>query len=192
MEANSSYPIEFAYSTGKKVFFRYLTEADARGDWHHWFNSPDVMENLSDQVWTNPPENQLNYLETTRSSRDRLIVGVCDIKTGDLIGVGGLSKIDPVNRRAEMSIVIGSKKHRNGSYALDSMKLLTEIGLARLNLHKLTATALVTSTAGIEMTKLLGYKVCGTWKHHAFQNGCWVDCILMEIFQSDWLTSGRR
>lgn len=186
------FPIEYAYSIGKNVFFRYLTEEDAIGDWHHWFNSPEIVANLSAQAWLNTPESQIEYLHSTRNTKERLVLGVCDLKTAKLIGVGGLSKIDYINRRAEMSIVIGSAAHRKGVYAMDAMSMLTEIGFVRLNLHKIVATALAPSIAGIEMTKLLGYRECGRLTDHAFCKGKWEDCILMEILQSDWLNSVRR
>lgn len=186
------FPVEFAYAVGRAVYFRYLTEEDARGNWHHWFNSPSVTQNLSAQYWVNYPESQVTYLENLRRSRERLALAVVDRETHEHIGIGSLSKLDVLNRRAEMSLVIGSAAHRDGIHALESLAMLTEIGLVRLNLHKLVATGLVISEAGLQLTRLLGYVDTGCFREHAFVNGKWVDCVHLEIFQRDWLTSPRR
>lgn len=185
-------PEEFAYAVGRHVYFRYLTEEDARGDWHLWFNSPSITQNLAAQSWVNPPESQVAYLQGLRASRERLAVAVVDRATHAHIGIGSLSKIDALNRRAEMSLVIGSAAHRDGLHAMESLAMLTEIGLVRLNLHKLVATGLVISEAGLRMTRMLGYVDAGCMHEHAFVNGCWVDCVYLEIFQRDWLASPRR
>lgn len=192
MMDEESFPVEFAYAVGATVYFRYLTEEDARGNWHHWFNAPNVTQNLAAQYWVNHPESQISYLEGLRRSRERLALAVVDRKTHEHIGIGSLSKLDVLNRRAEMSLVIGSDAHRDGVHALESLAMLTEIGLVRLNLHKLVATGLVSSEGGLKMTRLLGYADTGCFREHAFVNGKWVDCAHLEIFQRDWLVSPRR
>jgi diamine N-acetyltransferase len=190
--APAAYPVRFAYAVAKHVYLRYLTEADARGDWHLWFNSPEVTRNLAGQTWVNTPEEQVGYLQKLRTSRDRLTLAVVDRATDVLVGVGGLSKIDNVNRKAEMSLVIGSAEHREGLHALEALTLFTEIGLARFNLNKVIATGLVISEAGLKMTRFLGYKDSGVFREHAFVEGRYVDCVILEILQREWLNSPRR
>ncbi len=192
MNAEDSYPIEFAYAVGSNVYFRYLTEKDALGNWHHWFNAPDITMNLSAQYWVNTPEGQLEYLQNLRRSKERLALAVVDRKTNEHIGIGSLSKLDMLNRRAEMSLVIGSAVHRSGIYALEALAMLTEIGLVRLNLHKLVATGLSRSVGGLNLTKLLGYVQTGCFREHAFVGGAWVDCVYLEILQREWIQSPRR
>lgn len=192
MKSDDTYPVEFAYAVGSSVYFRYLTERDALGDWHHWFNAPDVTKNLSAQYWPNSPEAQLEYLQTLRRSKERLALAVVDRQTHEHIGIGSLSKLDTLNRRAEMSLVIGSSAHRSGVHAFESLAMLTEIGLVRLNLNKLVATGLASSERGLSLTKLLGYVQTGCFREHAFVDGSWVDCVYLEILQRDWLVSRRR
>jgi len=186
------HPEEFAYAVGRSVYFRYLTEDDARGDWHRWFNAPHITRNLAAQAWVNTPEAQVAYLENLSRTKDRLALALIDRKTHKHIGIGSLSKIDVVNRRAEMSLVIGSTEHQDGLHALEALAMLTEIGLVRLNLHKQVATGLATSEAGLRLTRTLGYVESGRMREHAFVDGAWVDCVHLEIFQRDWLTSPRR
>jgi RimJ/RimL family protein N-acetyltransferase len=192
MSSPSSFPIEFAYAVGASVYFRYLTEADAAGNWHHWFNSPDITKNLAAQYWVNTPDQQLKFLQNTQSSRDRLVLAIIDRNTHEHIGVGSLSKLDLLNRRGEMSLVLGSAVHRSGIYSLESLAMLTEIGLVRLNLNKLVATGLASSEGGLKLTKILGYIETGRFREHAFVNGVWEDCVYLEILQREWLGSPRR
>jgi len=192
MRNDNAFPIAGAYAVGRTVYFRYPTDADAVGAWHHWFNSPDVTRNLVAHYWPNTPEDQLAYVREVRKSRQRLLLSIIDRSSGAHIGVGSLGSIDYVNRRAEVSLVIGERNYRDGFRALECLSMLTEIGLCKLNLNKLVATSLAISTAGLQLDTLLGYRECGRWHEHAFVDGKYVDCVLLEMFQRDWFNSPKR
>ena len=181
-----------AYSVGKNVYFRYPTKADAVGKWHHWLNSPDVTRFLASQNWPISPEDQLNYLKNTRKSKQRLLLSIIDRASSNHIGVGSLGSIDYINRRAEVSLIIGEAEYRDGIRALECLSMLTEIGLVKLNLNKLVVTSLSISLAGLKIDSAIGYRECGRWHEHAFIDGNYVDCVLMELFQRDWLESPMR
>lgn len=183
---------QYAYAVGRHVYFRYPTVEDAQGQWHQWFNAPDITNNVIAQRWPNAPEQQVEYLEALRKNRDRLCVAIVERSTDKLIGIGSLSKIDNVNRKAEMSCVIGDRDYHGGVHALESLAMLTEIGLIRLNLHKLVATGMDTGQPGLAMTKLLGYSESGRFREHGFINGRYYDCMILEMFQRDWVDSPRR
>jgi len=183
---------QWCYARGEKVYFRYLTAEDAMGDWHRWFNCPKITSNLADQVWPNSVDNQLQHLAIINQRVDRLAVAICDVSTDMMIGIGGLSGMNQLHRRAEISIVIGSEEHRNGVITLEGLALLTEIGFSKFNLNKIIATSLASSDGGAGITKLLGYKEAGCFKNHVWVNGKWEDVIFMEVMQKDWLTSNKR
>lgn len=185
------YPIKFAYAKGKFVYFRYLTEEDAKGEWHLWFNSPSITHYLGARRWFNTIADQLEYLKYVRSTKDRLVLAVVDIKTNKHIGVCSLGSIDYIHRRAEMSCVIGDERFHKGNYALETIAMIIEIGFTRLNLHKIYGVG-VQNHVSIELCKLLGYKESGRYKEHGFVDGRYEDAIILEIFQRDWLKSKKR
>lgn len=186
------YPQEYAYAKGKTVYLRYLTEEDAKGDWHLWFNSPEVTHFLSARYWFNTPQHQLDYLKYVSSTRDRIALGICDIKTNKLIGVCSLGSIDYVHRHAEISSVIGDAKFRNGFAAMEAFALMLEIGFTRLNLHKIFGAGLEANTAALEISKLMGLKESGRYREHCFVDGKYQDLIILEILQNEWLQSSKR
>ncbi|OHB72663.1 MAG: hypothetical protein A2W23_00820 [Planctomycetes bacterium RBG_16_43_13] len=186
------YPSEFAYARGEHVYFRYLTEEDAKGEWHLWFNSPEVTQYMGARRWFNTIDNQLEYLQYVKTTKDRLTLAIIDIKTNKHIGVCSLGSIDYINRHAEESCVIGDKKFQNGLYALESIAMITEIGFSRLNLHKIYATGAESNQNGLMLTKLLGYKESGRFKEHSFIKGKYEDSIILEILQVDWFKSPKR
>ncbi|MFC1585763.1 GNAT family N-acetyltransferase [Fibrobacterota bacterium] len=196
METNNTqpkgYPIEYAYAKGKLVYFRYLTEQDAISNWHLWFNSQEVTRNLVEQYWVNTPEDQINYLKMLRESRDRLTLAIVEIETNKHIGVGGLGTIRQFHKNAEVSVIIGEKKYRDGRYVFESLALLLEIGFTRLNLHKITASALIDNVQSQELNKLLGLKKAACLKEHYFSNGYYKDVVVYEVLRKDWLKSKRR
>jgi ribosomal-protein-alanine N-acetyltransferase len=186
------YPLRYAYAIGNNIYLRYLTEEDARGEWHLWFNAAAITRNVIAQRWPISPEKQVEYLQGLNRSKDRLALAIVDRVTNKHIGIGSLSKIDPVHRRAEMSCVIGDYNYQNGIHTIEALAILTEIGLVRLNLHKLYATAVESSEAGIRLTRMVGYRESGRYREHAAVDGNYEDVIIQEIFQRDWLESPRR
>jgi len=191
-ELKSEYPIDFAYAKGEHVYFRYLTEEDARGEWHLWFNSPSITRYLLARKWTNTVEDQLEYLKYAKTTKDRLTLAIVDIKSNKHIGVGSLGHIEYIHKHAEISCVIGAKDFHKGYYALESFAMLTEIGFTRLNLNKIYGAGLEINRPGIELSKLLGYKVTGRLNEHCFADGQYKDALMLEIFQRDWLKSDKR
>jgi [ribosomal protein S5]-alanine N-acetyltransferase len=189
---DTGYPQRYAYAVSRHIYFRYLTEEDAIGDWHLWFNSPEVTENLIGQSWYNTPESQLQYLDYLRNSKDRLALAIIDRETEKHIGIASLSKVDMLNRKAESAIVIGPTEFRDGSHALEALALITEIGLVRLNLNKIYATGMETHERGLSLNRLLGWTESGRFREHGFVNGKYLDAVILEIFQRDWLVSPRR
>ncbi len=186
------YPVDFAYARGQYVYLRYLTQADARGEWHLWFNSPDITRYMLARRWINTPRDQLEYLKYLKSTRDRLALAVVDIKTNKHIGICSLGSIDYINSHAEVSCLIGNKKFHKFYYALETIQLMTEIGFSRLNLYKIFGVGLENNKAILNIVKLLGYKKSGRYKEHGFIDGKYVDAVIYEIFQKDWLRSSKR
>lgn len=186
------YPVEYAYVKAQNIYLRYLTEEDAKGDWHLWFNSPEVTKYMTARRWFNTPGHQLDYLKYVNTTKDRLALGIVALKTEKLIGVCSLGSIDYINRHAEISSVIGDAVYRNGFYAMEAFALMLEIGFLRLNLHKIFGAGIESNTAAIEISKLMGLKESGRYKEHAFIDGKYHDMIILEIFQRDWLKSNKR
>lgn len=183
------YPIKFAYAKGKYVYFRYLTEEDAIGDWHLWFNTPQVTRFMLARKWFNTVDDQLQYLKYVQSTKDRLTLAVVDISTNKHIGICSLGSISYIHRHAEMSCVIGDEKFRKGQHSLETLAMITEIGFSRLNLNKIYATGLEINQGGVGLTKLLGFKESGRFKEHCFVDGEYKDAVILEMFQRDWVKS---
>ncbi len=192
VESKSYYPIDFAYAKGKHVYLRYLTEEDAKGEWHLWFNSPVITRYVGLRRWFNTVEDQLDYLRYLKSTKDRLALAIVDIKSNKHIGICSLGSIDYFSRNAEMSCIIGDESFHKGYYALEAMAMITEIGFTKLNLHKIYATGAENNRNGIKLTELLGFKKSGRYEKHTFIDGRYVDVIILEIFQEEWFKSKKR
>ena len=186
------YHAEFAYAKGNNIYLRYLTEEDARGKWHLWFNSPKVTKYLAERYWVNTVQDQLNYLDKLYQNKNRLTLAVVDLKTDKHIGICGLGSIHYIHRRAEISCLIGDLEYQFGTHAFEALALMMEVGFARLNLHKIYATAIEDSERSLALNKLLGFKESARLKEHCFIDGIYRDLIWFEIFQKNWFKSKKR
>ncbi len=184
--------IESAFATSSRIYMRFPTEADANGNWHNWLNDPAHQMLLGREVWPNSLSMQLQYLKDMEKDLSRLLLAICDKETHEHIGIASLSGINRFHQSAQTGLIIGSGNHLDGTYAIDSLALLTEIGLIRMNLHRLEASALLINQRSHLLNKVLGWKEVGIRRESHFCNGSFTDSIIYEILRSDWLNSSKR
>lgn len=93
------------------------------------------------------------------------------------VGVGGLTSIDWINRKAEFSLYIAHEfsRHHFGEAAL---KKIVEYGFGTLNLNRIWGEVFQGNPA-IEMFQRVGFKIEGRLKGSYFRNGEYIDSILI-------------
>ena len=114
---------------------------DALNVWSEWLNDVELVSLLGRCPKPVSPKQQLEYLTNVCNGDDRIIFGVCDKSTDNLIGIASLSGIDRFHQSAQTGLFIGDKKFRGMSHALETLAILTEIGLVHMNLQQLDACA---------------------------------------------------
>ncbi len=123
------------------------------------------------QKYCNEPSSQLFMIEL--------------VKENEKIGVCGLNSIDYRNQRAELSIIIGENSYKGKGYASEALSLLHNYAFNYLNLKKIFLQVLITNDSAISLYKKMGYQQEGLLKGHYFQDGKFVDVLLMSIFNTD-------
>ena len=180
------------FLSGHHVSFRCLLEEDALDIWYEWLNDIDLVSLLGRCPVPISPNKQLDYLKTVIESDDRIVYGICDKGTSRLIGIASLSGIDRYHQSAQTGLLIGDKKFRGMSHALEALAMLTEVGLMYMNLNRLDASALSLNAASHNLNKALGWSLVGVKRKSHFFKGDFVDSILYEMLRDDWACSEKR
>ena len=85
-------------------------------NWYDWFNDEETSVFMQKHYFPNTREMQLEFFRREIiGSRFKLQLGIKDVlKNEPIFGVVSLNNIDHLNRKAEISIIIGEKKYNNG------------------------------------------------------------------------------
>ena len=180
------------YIRGQSIYLTYPTEEDAKGEWHYWFHSHDLMSLVGRAPWPNSRKDQIKYLDNVRRSKDRLLLLIKILKNNKTIGVISLSKINYHHRSAESAIIIGNDNYRNGLFALEAVSMITEIGLINLNLNRIYSSTLLLNEGAHNLNKLLGWRKVGICKKSHYYKGRYVDSVIYEILKENWIKSNKR
>jgi len=171
---------------GNKVYLRALEEADLEGNWYKWFNDPDVTKYLQKGFFPNTKEKQRAHLEKMNNSSSDLLLAIISKAENRHIGVVGLHNIDWINRKAEISIVVGEKKYWGLEYSLEAMALLSEHGFHKLNLHKIYAGQHEALEKWRKVLELIGFNIEGALKEDIFTQGKYWDVVKIAVFARDF------
>lgn len=154
--------------------------------WYAWFNDPDVTVHLQKHHFPNSPTQQLEfYRNHIEGRRDRLQLGVVPHSLSDLIGVISLNNIDYINRRAEISLVIGEPGFRNMENSLDAMSLLIAHAFNALNLRRIYGGTIAQEWAML-LIRSLGFQQEGVFRSDVYKDGKYRDVYFVGLMKDEF------
>jgi len=174
------------YEIGKTIYLRTPTKDDVSQSWYQWFSDPETTEFLTDRWWPNSVEAQESFYDQIILNKSSLVLSVCDIKTDTHLGVCSLGSINWVHRNADIALVIGDKKFKNGVVAVEIMSLLIKIAFKRLNLLNLRSIHVESHPLTSHLIKLFKFKKAGILKEYFFYNNKYVDMVITQLKRADW------
>jgi ribosomal-protein-alanine N-acetyltransferase len=175
------------YAIGSSIYLRAPNMTDAEGAWHEWFSDPETTQYLSDRNWPNTVDMQREFFVSIQNDKNRLVLSVVDKVSDQHIGVCNLSSISWIHRYADIALVIGDKRFRNGQVAIETMSLLLEIAFLRLNLNNVKGSHLATNPATAMLMKLFHFDVCGRNVGLLNFRGACVDSINVQLNRETWI-----
>lgn len=99
-------------------------------------------------------------------------------KNCEFLGIGGLTSIDLINRKAELSCYV---KDWNMKDYKEAIRLIIGYGFNTLGLHRIWAEPFENHRIALKILPELGFKEEGRLKHSYFKNGKWIDSIIQAI-----------
>ena len=112
--------------------------------------------------------------------------GIVDAATDVLIGSCGLMDLDPVNRSAEIGIVIGDKTRWGKGYGTEALRLLLDYSFRYLNLYNVMLSVYSYNPRGIACYEKVGFKLIGRRRGAIQRNLASHDIIYMDITADDF------
>ena len=178
------------FAMGNIIYLRPASLSDAKGNWYKWLNDRETTKYLTERFWPNTKELQIQFVKRSVSEKNRLIFSICLKNNDKHIGQCALSYINWVHRFADISIIIGEKKFKKGTIALESYNLLLQIAFERLNL--LHVKSAMCNPIAEKYHNFLGFKKVGTYKKIFFIDNKHFDMKLYCISGKDWLRKNKK
>jgi RimJ/RimL family protein N-acetyltransferase len=178
---------------GKRIRLRALNKDDLPL-FVTWLNDPEVTSGLMHYLPFSI-EDEIAWFDGMRKKplEERPLMIEVNIDQDWLpIGDLGIFDIDWRIRSAELGIVIGNKEYWNKGYGTEAIGVILEHGFQTLNLNRICLKVYKTNLRAIRAYEKAGFKHEGKLRQGHFQDGQYVDVILMSILKSEWRDSSNR
>jgi RimJ/RimL family protein N-acetyltransferase len=176
---------------GKRVRLRAI-EPDDIPRFATWLNDQEVRQYLTIYLPFSLAEEHNWYDNMLKRPGEEHPLAI-DIKpqTGDWLHVGniGFNQVDFVNRSAEIGIFIGEKQLWNQGYGKDAMALMVHHGFMNLNLHRIYLHVYESNPRAVHSYEKAGFVHEGRLRQAKYQNGRYVDVLVMSVLNSEWKNS---
>lgn len=118
---------------------------------------------------------------------DRLVLGVVDRASGDLVGEVVLAGWDEANRSCWFRTLIGAAGRGRG-LGTEATRLIVDHGFRMLGLHRITLEVYDFNPRARHVYEKVGFVHEGTGREALLFDGEWVDVHFMGLLESDWTT----
>lgn len=151
-----------AFLVGNYVYLRPpdIEKDVINGRWFSWFNDRQTTRYLGQGVFPHTVQKQIDFVESLKNDNSKIVLCIVDKANNKHIGIVSFSNIDLLNKKANISIVLGEKKYPVAA-PLEAMALMTEYGFDRLNLNKIDAGQSVELWMWLNTLELIGYRIEG-------------------------------
>jgi RimJ/RimL family protein N-acetyltransferase len=171
------------------LYLRALSAADVDGPYLGWLNDAEVCRGNSHHVYPYSRLNALQYVEQIGGAAASQIVLAIVLNARDRhIGNIALSRIHPVYRSAEFSILLGDRDEWGKGYALEASRLIVRHGFRALNLRRIECGTFASNVAMRKLAAALGMREEGCRRQAAFKDGRYEDVVEFGILDSEFET----
>jgi len=153
-----------------------------------WLNDQEVRQHLKLRLPLSMTEEEAWFVSVQqRPPEERPLTIEIKTPTGwRAIGNIGLTNINWYDRSAEVGIFIGEKQYWNQGYGREAMRLMLRHAFNTLNLNRVGLHVYETNQRGIRSYENVGFVHEGRLRQGRYQDGKFVDVILMSILRSEW------
>jgi len=159
----------------ERLYFREVRESDINEQYYSWMNDSEINEFMETWFWPHSMDNIYDYWVDHQEKRDEPWFAICLKETHEHIGNIKLGKIDWIHRYAEVGFYIGRKDLWGQGYGSEAIKLISDYGLYKLNLHKIGAGIYSENYVSKKAFEKAGFIPDGQRSRHVNHNGKYMD-----------------
>lgn len=168
---------------GNSVTLRPFGEAEAER-YLEWVNSAEVAAQVGRALPVSPLEHRRWYEQAVQRS-DAVFFAIYTEDVSLYIGNVWLWGIHPVNRTAELRILIGDPQAQGRGYGTDACQTLLDFAFRRLNLHKVHVYVLASNPRAYRAFQKAGFREEGLLRGEFFVDGEYQDVYRMAMLATD-------
>lgn len=163
---------------GEKVYLSPINVEDAE-KYVKWLNDEKINRYLTlyNSIISLTGEKEL--LEKVAS--EEFMLAIVKKDNDELLGNIGLNQIDYKNGRASLGIFIGEEENLSKGYGSEAIKLMVNYAFNNLRLHNIKLDVFEDNIRAQKAYQKCGFKEYGRRHEALFQNGKYLDEIMMEI-----------
>lgn len=166
-----------AILTTERLYLRPLEGEDITPAYLEALNDPDVMRwtEARHQYWDE--ERAADYIRRSNREGVSTLLGIFLKDSDRHIGGIRLFNVHPVDRRAELSLMIFDKSQWSRGYATEALEAVVDYAFRELGLHRLHADYYAANTASARLFAKAGFQIEGVYKDHFFVDRVYMDSI---------------
>lgn len=178
---------------GETTHLRAIERSDLERNLR-WVNDREVTEHLllrypmseeRERAWLESVVTRTPSLEG--GSQFAIEIAAGD-HTGTHIGNCGLEPAGPLDRSAELGIMLGAKEHWGRGYGFDAIRTLITFGFRGLNLRRIWLRVDSDHPRAIALYERLGFRGEGVLREADWRRGHPVDILVMAILRAEFDT----
>lgn len=177
---------------GERVMLREYREEDFPAI-RAWVNDPETTRYLSGAFLM--PHTTLQteqYMQNILSGKaDGYHFIVAQRENGAYLGQIDYLFVHPVNRYAELGMVLGSAAQRGKGYGREALSLMLAFGFESLNLHRVGLEVFAQNERAIRCYRSCGFTQEGILRAHEYSGGQYCDILRMAILREEWASHPR-
>jgi RimJ/RimL family protein N-acetyltransferase len=171
---------------GARLYLSPLEEADLAGPYPAWLNDETACRGNSHHVFPYSLAQAAAYVRSVSQARDELVLAIVLNDADTHIGNVALSRIHPVYRSAEFSILLGDTREWGKGYGREAAELLFRHGFSALNLHRIACGTFASNDGMHRLARSLGMTQEGVRRAAAYKDGNYVDIVEFGILRDEF------
>ncbi|MFN8775993.1 MAG: GNAT family N-acetyltransferase [Flavobacteriales bacterium] len=169
---------------GNQVYLRALSQDDATPAYLSWINDPETTRGLVTGHFPSNLQSLKDYINSVTGNRDKVMLAICDLNTGQHIGNIKLDQFDWISGTCELGILIGSVEHRGKGIGAEVCSLVVSYAFERLNLRKILLAVYASNPGAIRAYEKAGFAEEARLREHVYSAGSYTDKIYMSVFRN--------
>ncbi len=175
---------ELVFIKGERLILRPLLEEDFTAEYLSWLNDPEVNRFSQRRPYPVGYEGMVSWPRSLeKNPREGFVLAMI---AQDKIHIGNISLtgIHPVNRIAEISILVGRRDYWGQGYGAEAVDLLTRHAFEALNLRLVHAGTF--SPGFRRLVEKLGWQQEGCLKERVYAQGEYHDVTLHALSRAEF------